>query len=66
MNENKIINYNRGYQDGKLSATCLANPMHNNWKRDKSNKVQHPNKIYLKGYMDGFKENSQGVIPFCL
>jgi hypothetical protein len=60
----KNTKLNQGYQDGKLSAK-FKNPIHNNWRRDKSNKCIHHCKEYLKGYKEGFKEAS-GLLPYCL
>lgn len=59
------VDYNRGYADGKNSAG-MNNPIHNNWSRNKSNMVVHSNKEYVKGYVEGFKIASGGLVPLCL
>ena len=59
------VSFNRGFYDGIASASMI-NPVHNNWKKDRSSKVTHHNKEYLRGYKQGFKENSCGFYPFCL
>lgn len=55
--------FTSGFQDGKTSAS-LKNPIHNNWKRDKSGKLTHFNKVYLAAYVEGWRQNS-GIVPVC-
>lgn len=59
------LSFNHGYCDG-VNSVFMKNPIHNNWKKDKTNKVIHHNKDYLKGYKQGFRDTSKGFYPFCL
>lgn len=59
-----MLTYNHGYRDGTTSAK-LSKPIHENWQKDKSNKLTHFNKDYHKGYEQGFVDHAGGIIPFC-
>lgn len=63
MNTESLRSFNGGKFDGANSAQ-FANPIHNNWNRDKAGKLIHFNRDYLRGYMSGF-EQVAGYRPQC-
>lgn len=63
MNAAQQASFNRGKNDGKNSAG-FKNPIHNNWKLDKSNKVVHFDREYLDGYCEGYRQASS-TNPIC-